>query len=541
MNGTYKDILKVYTLIKPPSPEDPFLHPVRHSKVIQQFTRKSDACYTLNSEGEVDIYIILPFGEDFEEFSQVNEEFTLTHRNKNKIEIEICYKDEGKSCNLSFNLDNPLDYHTLERLSKDKRLNIYYINRYDEEYVCDGMKAVYLPGIFCYDLKRCLEGKRPLALPIFSEKIIPDKVITENMLMMKAWGFYLDFTSLRKRIGVAEDADEFISLHILHGMARLQKARLKYVSSDVMIFWIGRKIITLQGQVPREYYCVYLSAEMFTGNKSLDQGANILKKVMLEVPEFVESSWVSPLQEEAIPLVMITGKKIYRLNLTEEFYRLGERVFSEHFKKAKGYESYYLKILKAQKASHNSGKVCDLAQRRREKRILKDIVPAKDLKGLIRSGREEDLPQIFRGLNKIKAGDVDDIFISICEKFREKAEPYLLPLTSSPKYHIKAAAILSLGIIESRGAIPILVEKLSGKKGEAALAKDALAIIGEKAVDFIIPLLNSKKPELRIRALDTLSLIGSEKAISAINNMGRDRSSRVEEAKKRVFHLLLEK
>lgn len=537
MNSSFHDINKVYTLIRPPSPEDPFLDPVRHNNLIQQLMGKNNACYTLNSEGEIDIYLIMPPEVDFDEYCQVVEEFSLVSFKKGKLIVEISCLDEEQTFNLIFNVNNPLEHHTVQYLCTDKRVNIYYISRFDEEYMCYGMKSVYLPDILCYDLQRCLEGKTPLTLPKFSKEMISDEVVTEKMMTMKAWGFYLDLTSLQKRTRVVVDSDELISIHILHGIAQLQKARIRHYNKDIVILWIGRKITSLKGEEPREYYCVYLSGEMLSDNKGMGQGAKALEKVLRELPDYVGSVMVSPLEEEAMPLVMIRDKEVFSLNLTQDFYNRGSRLFARYFKVAKGYESNYQKIFNAQRANYYTGNVSDLAAKRWEKKTKNKRLTVKELKALIKSGREAELPQIFHELKLIKAGDVDDMFISICEHFRDKAEPYLLSFADSPKYHIRAAAILSLGIIESIRAIPVLAEKLTGKKSEAALAKDALAIIGEKAVDYLTPLLRNKKPEIRIRAIDTLSLIGSEKAMTAINNMVKDRSKRVEEAKKRVIHL----
>lgn len=538
MNDIYHDISRIYTLIRPPSPEDPFLHPIKHSKVIQQLMGNNEACHTLNSAGEIDIYLIMPMEADFDEQCQVVEEFSLVSCKKGKIRIEISSVCDEKTFSLVFSLDDPLEYHAIQYLYMNKRVNIYYINRFDEEYMCYGMKTVYLSDVLCYDLKRCLEGKTPLIMPRFCDNMISGDVINERMLTMKAWAFYIDFTSLQKKVRIVEDADELISLHIYNGMAKMQKAHIHLKNINVMILWIGRKIISFDNQEPREYYCVYLSGELFSGNKGMDQGANIMETALKELTEYIGSDWVTPLEEEAIPLAMITDTKIFRLNLTQDFFSRGNKIFAERFKTGEGYESYYQKIFNAHKASSFAGKVCDLAAKRVEKKTQKKSINIMDLKALIKSGREKDLPLIFYELNRIKSGDTDDVFITICEHFRDKAEPFLIPLTASPKYHIKAAAILSLGIIESKKAIPLLVEKLTGKKGEATLAKDALAIIGEKAVEQIIPLLQHNKPEIRIRAIDTLSLIGSDQAITAINNMGFDRSRRVEEAKKRVIHLL---
>ena len=526
---------KIYTLSKPPTPEDPYLHPVRHSRIIRYFRRKGNAAHTLNSEGKVDFYLLLDPEDDIEELTDSAEEFGLDIQSREWIRLEIYYENKMLGT-FHFDFDNPMDYQSIEYLLNKKHVNIYYITAEGNEYVCSGFKTVYLPRMLCYDIHRHLEGRRPLMLPRFDESYVSDDCITTDVLMKEAWGFYLDFTALLKRIGRVDEAEEIITRHILHGLASLQYSRRLKIKNDRLILWVGRRVTSNQGNGPSEYYGIYLSSELFCGNKIKDTAARILERILAELPEFEKSSWVSPLAEEAIPLAVLTGGCLYRINLTNRFYSLGDIMFTKKCLPHNGYKSYYHQVLVSNKATRIQTKVYDLLEKKRKKYSeAGGKMPLQELLNLIRRGNEKDLPWIFENLERVKAKDMDEVLVSLCEKYKKKIEPFLLPFLTSVRHPLKAVAILGLGMIESVSSIPPLVDNVRGSKREASLAKYALALIGEPALPFLLPLLTDRKAEIRIRGIETLALLGTPRAFQAIREMKKDRSLRVEQAKNRAM------
>jgi len=526
---------KIYTMSKPPTPEDPYLHPARHSRIIRQFRRERNATHTLNSGGEVDFYLLLDIEDDIEELTDSSEEFGLDIRSREWVDLEIYYRDEILGT-FHFDFDNPMDCQSLKYLLDKKHVNIYYINTDGDEYICSGFKTVYLPRMLCYDIRRHLEGRKPLLLPTFGEDYVSDEYITTDVLMRDAWGFYLDFTALLNRIGRLEEAEEIVTRHILHGVARLQRARRQNIKNDRLMLWVGRRVTINRADGPGEYYSIYLSGELFCGNKSKDTAAKIIEEILAELPEFEKSTWVSPLAEEAIPLVVLVNSHLYRINLTNRFYSLSDNIFKQKYLPHEEYKSYYQRVLASNKANRKGTKVYDFFEKRRKKYYESgQKMSSQDLLNLIRRGNEKDLPWIFENLERIKARDMDEILVSLCEKYKKKIEPFLLPFLNSTRHPLKAVAILGLGMIESVKAIPPLVDNVKGARREASLAKYALALIGEPALPLLMPLLTDKKAEIRVRGIETLALLGTPSAISAIRDMKKDRSIKVEQAKIRAM------
>lgn len=526
--------MKLYTLSKPPSQEEPYLHPVWHNKVIKHFENNGNSCHIVNSEGEVDFYFLLPL-DDLEGYLDKTEEIGLNLRKSQKVEIEIYYDEENLTGIYIFDLEQPMDYHSLKVLTQKKYVNLYFINAMEDYYLCSGYHTVYLPAALCYNLERFLAWKEPFTLPQFNEENINDQIFDEELLLKKSWGFYLDYTTLVERIGSVEEAEEIISLHLLHSMATLQRSRRLKVREDLLILWIGRKVSVNKKAVPREYYNIYLSGANLTGEKKKDHAQIILEEIFSELPEFIQSEWVDPLAEESIPLTVITNNNLYRIDLTNSFYHTCDYLFKKYFLPDDNYQSYYHKFLISQMNNRLNTKIYNLVEKRKEKNNLISKNVFRELLNLIEQGQEECLPKIFDNLDQVPAKEVDELIVCLCEKYHKKAEPYLLNLVQASQYHLKAAAILGLGILESKQAVGIMIQLLQGSKEEASLAKFALASIGDSAFFDILPLLQHQKAEIRLRVIETLGLWGTPHALSFLKGLKTDRSKKVEEAKKKIL------
>ena len=528
---------KIYTMSIPPTPQEPYLHPVRHGRIIRHFRKKGNAIHTLNSGGEVDFYLLLDPEDDLEELTHSNEDFGLDISDKEWLDLEIYYEDTALGV-FHFDFYNPMDCQSLKHLLNKKQVNMYYINLESDEYVCAGFKTISLPRTLCYDISRRLEGRKPLLLPMFAENCLSDEYITADVLIKNAWGFYLDFTALLNRIGRIDEAEEIVTRHILHGMARMQRNRRQNIKSDRIILWVGRKIRVNSSDKPCEHYSIYLSGQLFTGSWSKDAAARIMEEAIAELPEFENLAWTSAVAEEAIPLAILTGGYIYRINLTDRFYALADMTFTEKYltREEEGYESFYHKAQTSSQGGAIGPKVYDLLEKRREKYSQSGRkISYEELLNLIRRGDDKDLPWIFENLEQIKIKDMDEILVTLCEKFKKKIEPFLLPYLTNSRHHLKAVAILGLGMIESVEAVPPLIESVRGAKRDAAFAKYALALIGDPVMPFVLPLLTDKRAEIRIRGIDILALVGTPGAFKAIREMKKDRSSKVEQARMRAM------
>lgn len=516
---------KVYTFYKSPSPEDPYLHPGRHGSIIDCFDHNGNTYHTINSAGEVDFYFLVPGDADIDALLEEEEALDLRIAHTGELKLGISYPDDsgGITGCYYFSLADPMHCYSLKWLVTNKRLNIYYIVLYEGEYVCSGVKSVYLPEVVCYDVFRYLEGKKPLMFPKFHKHSLTDQVLTEERLKKGAWGFYLDYTSMSRRIGNSQDAGEIISRHLLDGLARLQRSRRPKIKEDMLIFWVGRKISVNSENKPSEYYGVYLSGDLLSGDISRDPVKLVMEEVLQEIPEYRGSSWVFPVAEEGLPLLVIRNSQLHRLELSPNFFQSAHRIFQECYLPHAGYQSYYEETLHAGKYNGLNAKIY----------TFPDLTA--DMLKIIEKGQEEDLSWIFTRLTRVPVEDLDEIVVSICEKFKMKAEPYFITCLDSPVFSLKAAAIIGVSVLESVRAIPKLIEIIKGSAREAVYAKYALGIIGEPAFPFVEPLLRDKKMEIRIRAIETLGLIGTEEAIAAIQNMAKDKSAKVEKVRKRVL------
>lgn len=506
MNSFDTRNMKIYTLSIPPSPEDPYLNPNRHQRIIKRFKRGDNVCHTLNSQGEVDFYLLLATEEDFDEYPEMIEEFGLNIQKDNKLQIELYY-DEELFGTFHFDLNNQLDSYCLSFLAEYKRINIYFINTVEEDYVCYGFKTINLPSALCYDLSRQLTGQRPLTLPNFNQDY-SDDFITKDLLLSKAWGFYVDYTALLERLGSNEEAEEIISLHILHGMARLQKSRRKAIMEDKLILWVGRRISLDCQDRPKEYYSIYLSGAGLTGRMSRDIATSIIQEALQELPEYWGNEWVSPLAEEAVPLVVLTEHNLYRLKLGERFYALSRQLFMENYRTSINYQSYYDRLYLLQNEK-NDTKIYNLWLKRWEQGYDETKqLPVRDIEVLIESGKEEDLTRIFMLLAKVPERDLDNLIVKLCETYQSQVEPYLLIGLQATLPHLRAAALLGLGILESTQAIPSLVRLIRLEVSDSLTIWDTLLMIGDPAVPALAELLHEPVPAIREKALETLKLLG---------------------------------
>ncbi|PKM87110.1 MAG: hypothetical protein CVU87_10295 [Firmicutes bacterium HGW-Firmicutes-12] len=359
-----KNTKRIYSICKPPSPNQPHLHPHRHFDIIKHFEEEGNAYHTLNFYGEVDFYLFS--SEDLNNKLLTKQEEYGLICNKNSIEMEIYYNDELKGSFL-FALDNPLDTNNLQCLIEKRSVNLYYVACIDEKYVCSGVKTLVLPAFLSYDVQRYLEGKKTLLLPDFSASFISDNLITEDVIMRKAWGFYLDFTSLVNRIGNVEDAEEIVTRHILHGISCLQKSKRAKIKKDMLFFWVGRKVDLNYELIPREYYCTYVSGNYLQSDSAKDYPYKIMEETFQDIPEFFEVNWVSPLAEEAVPLSVVHNNQCYRMNLSEKFYSMSNNLFKNNFLPTPEYQSFYHKIVETYIIESSKPKIYNLLDRIKKK------------------------------------------------------------------------------------------------------------------------------------------------------------------------------
>ncbi len=364
------ELKKIYTLTKPPSPDYPYLHPVRHAEIIRNFNSAANACHTLNYWGEVDFYLLTTNDDYINGVQNGIEEFALKIPGKNSKNIEIYYCEDNIESTFRFNTKEPMDYHILKNLIEKKEVDIYFVRLLAEEYVCIGFKTVYLPSMLCYDIQRFLEDRKPLLLPTYYNNIVIDRQIREAAMIKKAWGFYLDFTTMTERIGSIQEAEEIISRHVLDGVARLQRSRQKNTGNECLCIWTGKKIMLNQENVPREYYNIYINSDFLFDGKEEDLVKKVIEKSLKELPEFERCLWTSPLAEESLPIACLYGNRLYRINITRGFYKRLARMFQKFYLPVEGYVSHYQKILSSKEAIMSETKVYNIFEKRRNKKRL---------------------------------------------------------------------------------------------------------------------------------------------------------------------------
>lgn len=531
--------LNIYTLKRPPTQENPYLNPSGHEAIINYLSNKGNAYHCLNSEGEVDFYFCIPY-DDYD-FLEETEEIGVNIPKDDPKRVEVIFDDGEFSGAFIFRMDDPLDTYSLSWLILKKRVNIYYVCEIHDEFVCMGIKNLYLPFSLCYDLQRYQDGKKQLYLPRFDDRIITSSELSTEIITSKAWAFYVDYGKLLKQTGNADEVEEIISRHLLHGIAKIQRSRKQTIRGDSLLFWVGKKIMVNDAEEPAEYYSVYISSLSFTGSQSQDYAATLMKRALEELSGGLRLKWIEPLGEEALPLVLSAEHRLHKIHLTLELYERCHGIFQSKYCHHRDYIDYYQQLIRLQGAKRES-KVHDIFERKGAKAPDIDVhgklLEENDLQHLINvinKGDERDLPEIFNKIVQLKPREIDEVLINLYDKFRDKSEPYLLSLISSPHYHLMAAGILGVGMIESKNALPVLIDKLRGKKEEANLAKYALALIGESSIQYLLPLLEDKKAEYRVRAIETLTLIGAPAAINSIRSLKKDRSARVEEARRKAL------
>lgn len=533
--NTQNNNLKVYTFSTPPLPNEPYLHAVRHRMIIDNFDGGGNVCCTTNSQGEVDFYVLLFPEDSFEDISRVSEHFQLNIYEKDYLEIQFLYEDEVLYT-FRFHLANPMNRYVLHWLLKEKRVNMYYVNYFDGEYVCTGLKIFQLSGGFIYDLERFVTGKRPLLLPTFCESSISDGNLTKERLLKKGWGFYLDYRAMLERVGNVEDTEEIILRYLLDATTCLQQSRYSGIKNGFLIMWIGRRIGVSEDNQPLEYYCVYLSGDK-VNNTDYNSAKLIMEKALGELPELRQTLWVSPLAEEGIPVAAIKDNRVYKFNLTNDFYYLSAQLFKEHYHTQKNYTSYYHKIANYHNQVLPKNNVCSLVKKRKAKGIISENnLTVVELMNLVKWGDEEDLSLIFDNMGILGSKMLDEAIYILSQRYKLLLESYLLSLSENSSEILRGVAMIGLGLIKSTRGIPIIVEKLQGSPEEAADAFDALLIIGDSVIPDLIPLLKNKKANVRLRVVKTLGSIGSAQALAALKGMGSDPSVRVEKAKQRFLN-----
>lgn len=450
-----KHNFKIYTLSVPPTPEEPYLYLTRHREIIENFKRKGDTYFTMNSQGQVDFYILIKSEDSFEDLADLWEQFEVRVEKKGSLEMRILYPEEA-CYTFQFNLVNLMDKQILDWLVKEERINLYYIKYFAGEYVCLGLKTSVLPKGFTYDLARFSMGKRPLMLPVFSEHFSSDCELTKTQLLRKAWGFYLDYTALLKRIGNVQDTEEIVARYIFDIMARLQRSKCSQVQEDELILWVGRKIRVIGKEQPIEYYNLYLSGNLVKNTKT-NSAKLIVEKSLGELPELRQVLWVSPLAEEGIPLAVISAHSVSRFNLTSNFFSLSDQLFKENYLPHRDYLNYYHQINNNRKLIVAENKVCSLLKKRKEKgMVLGENLTAPEVMHLVEWGNEEDLPVIFQNLNLLKGEFLDEVMYILSQKYKLLLEPFLFPLLEASSKKAREAAIFGLDLIGSKRALEIL-------------------------------------------------------------------------------------
>ena len=322
----------------------------------------------MNYWGDVDFYLLIDSDDYLDVFQQELEEFVLKIPAKNTKDVEIYYSENNFEGTFRFNTREPIDYHTLKSLVDKKEVNIYFMRLFEEEYICIGVKNVYLPAMLCCDIQRFLEGKKPLLLPAYNNSIIFDRQVKESTILKKGWGFYLDFTKMKDRIGSSQETEEIISRHVLDGIARLQRGREKSAAAKECIFiWAGKRIMLNHENIPCEYYNIYISGDLLSEKNQDDYAKKILEKSLKGLPEFERCLWTSPLAEEGLPIACLSGKRLYRIDMTKVFFKRLARLFQKFCLPGESYVSYYQKILTSKERRTIQTKIYNIFEKRRQK------------------------------------------------------------------------------------------------------------------------------------------------------------------------------
>ena len=100
---------------------------------------------------------------------------------------------------------------------------------------------------------------------------------------------------------------------------------------------------------------------------------------------------------------------------------------------------------------------------------------------------------------------------------RRAVDPLLRLLTRHPTGHIALAAVTALGVIGDETAVPVMIEMLKKRDTQAHyVAAEALAEIGNPAVDALVEALDTQDPDLTVAIIEILGKIGDARAVSTV-------------------------
>ena len=523
---------KIYTFTVPPNQEEPYLNSLGHCDIINAFKKGEKACFNINWLGEIDFYFLLFSEESIENLLGAQEHCDMKLSKNGCLDLKFSYYgNKDMVYSLNFNVAKPMEFYILSRLIENKQVNIYFIYSFEGEYVCGGYKVSSLSQTLLYNVERYLKRERQLLLPKFHKNSINDDNITERQLLQKAWGFYLDYTAILKRIGNVEESEEVVSRHILDAVARIQNSKCSEIVNDFIIVWIGRKVVLELDDVPIECYSIYLSGDLINGVEH-DSVKKIMQDVLKEIPEFRQTLWVSPLKEEGVPLLAISGGKACRLNLDDKFYCVCNVLFQKNYLPHEKYVSFYNKILKHKRSAGSESNVYSLVKKRKEKgEISKRELTSNEITNLVKWGTEEDIPIIISNIEQLEESSLDEYIYVLSKRYKKKMEPWFISLLHNSSNNLWEAGIIGLGLIESTSSIPLLIVELKKSVKKATVVCDALQMIGEPALPYLIPMLKDRLAKVRFRAVKALGTIGSDKAMIILKEMDTDKSIVVERAR----------
>jgi hypothetical protein len=354
---------RIFGLGKPPTFEYPYLDPFHHRKIIESFKADKTALHYINIRGEVDFFILLPQEDIFDGILAVKEDLSLTLQADRTVNLVIDYSglDMMESLSFAFNLNHDMDRYCMEWLSRYELISLYYMVYTAEEYVCVGLKTLCLPFALWYDLSRYLAFKGPLRVPKMLAEEISDQHLTGKLLISPAMGFYINFSELIRRFGEEPLAEEIFYRHFLHGLSRIQMTRRREIREQSVYVWINRQIVLNLHDQPDVIYGVFLLIQQHF-DKHLDALYSLFSVSFNELPEFMGTKVVFPLEEEGIPVIVIEKGTVERIHLTREFFLRAKGVFLDRYMKQENYKSCYERFMDVSQKKDAQNKVVDLTR-----------------------------------------------------------------------------------------------------------------------------------------------------------------------------------
>jgi hypothetical protein len=143
----------------------------------------------------------------------------------------------------------------------------------------------------------------------------------------------------------------------------MQKSKRASIKKDMLFFWVGRKVDINLENIPSEYYCTYISGNYLKSDRAKDYSYKIMEETFDDMPEFLETQWVSPLAEEAVPLSIVHNNQCYRMNLSERFYSMSDELFQNNFLPNSEYQSFYHRMAVSYVAESSRTKIYNLVER----------------------------------------------------------------------------------------------------------------------------------------------------------------------------------